>query len=105
MIAYVVRRLVGSLVVVLGVSLIVFGFLHLSGDPVLLLVPSDATPETIASVRHALGFDRLLYEQYLRYLGGVLRGDLGTSLRMNQPALDLVLQRLPPPLNCRWPPC
>ncbi|MBI3969455.1 MAG: ABC transporter permease [Chloroflexi bacterium] len=92
---YVISRLVQAAIVAVGVTLIVFGFLHLSGDPVLLLVPSDASVETIAQVRRQLGLDRPLWEQYLRFLAGAVRGDFGDSLRMNRPALGLVFERLP----------
>jgi peptide/nickel transport system permease protein len=73
----------------------VFALVHLSGDPVLLMVPADASPELVASTRHALGFDRPLHEQFGRYLASVARGDLGTSLRINRPVAELIRERLP----------
>jgi ABC-type dipeptide/oligopeptide/nickel transport system permease component len=68
---------------------------HLSGDPVLLMVPADASPELIRTTRQALGFDRPLYEQFARYIGNVVQGDLGTSLRINRPVARLIGERLP----------
>ena len=76
-------------------SLVVFALVHLSGDPVLLMVPADASPDLVASTRHALGFDRPLYEQFGRYLAGVVQGDLGISLRINRPVARLIVERLP----------
>ena len=76
-------------------SLVVFALVHLSGDPVLLMVPADASPDLVASTRHALGFDRPLYEQFGRYLASIVQGDLGTSLRINRPVARLIVERLP----------
>jgi peptide/nickel transport system permease protein len=81
--------------VALGVSLVVFALVHLSGDPVLLMVSSDAPANVVAATRHALGFDRPLYEQYARYVTRAAQGDLGTSLRSSRPVVELIMQRLP----------
>jgi peptide/nickel transport system permease protein len=86
-------------VVGLGVSVAVFALVHLSGDPVLLMVSPDAPPDMVATTRHALGFDRPLYEQFARYLGHAVQGNLGTSLRMNRPVTTLILERLPATLH------
>ncbi len=92
---YLFRRLAQSLVVLLGISVVVFVILHLTGDPTLLLLPPDASAEEIAKFRRAMGFDDPLYLQYWRFLRGALRGDFGTSLRHDEPALGLVWQRMP----------
>ncbi|MBI4012459.1 MAG: ABC transporter permease [Candidatus Rokubacteria bacterium] len=92
---YLLRRLAQSLVVLLGISVVVFVILHLTGDPTLLLLPPDASAEEIAKFRRAMGFDDPLYLQYWRFLRGALRGDFGTSLRHDEPALGLVWQRMP----------
>ncbi|OWJ69102.1 ABC transporter permease [Inquilinus limosus] len=92
---YLLDRALQSLVVLLGVSAIVFFALHLTGDPAALMLPPDASREEIERFRVAMGFDAPLLLQYLRYLGAVLQGDLGTSLRFQQPVLGLVLERLP----------
>ena len=83
----------------LGVSVAVFALVHLSGDPVLLMVSPDAPPEVVTTTRHVLGFDRPLYEQFGRYLGNALQGNLGVSLRMNRPVTTLILERLPATLQ------
>ena len=93
--AFVLRRLVQSVFVLFGVSLFVFGLLQLSGDPVGLLLPPDATAQDRQVLERQLGLDRPIHVQYLSYAGGVLRGDLGHSLRSGQAALPLVLERLP----------
>jgi ABC-type dipeptide/oligopeptide/nickel transport system permease component len=92
---YVARRLLQSVVVVIGVTLISFIALQVGGDPTYLFVSERATTEEIAVVRHALGFDRPLPEQYLSFIAGVARGDFGQSLSYRQPALDLVLGAFP----------
>ncbi len=80
-------------------SVVVFALVHLSGDPVLLMVSPDAPPDVVATTRQALGFDRPLYEQFARYLGHAAHGDLGISLRMNRPVTSLILERLPATLQ------
>jgi peptide/nickel transport system permease protein len=92
---FVVQRMVWSVFVLFGVATAVFIILHLSGDPTALMLPADARPEDAARLRHAFGFDRPLPVQYVDFLAGLLRGDLGTSLRFQQPALGLVLERVP----------
>jgi|SRR5690625_436509 len=82
--------------VLLGITILVFGLVRLSGDPVSLLLPEDAPPEQIQQLRESMGLDRPIVVQYLNYLGGAVRGDFGTSLRYSgQPALEVVLERLP----------
>lgn len=92
-------RLWQSVIVLFFVVTISFGITRLSGDPVLLLVSPDATTEEIASARQRLGFDRPLVIQYAKYLSRAVQGDFGDSLRYNQPALGLVLERLPATLE------
>jgi ABC-type dipeptide/oligopeptide/nickel transport system permease component len=81
------------------VSVVVFALVHLSGDPVLLMVSPDAPPDVVTNTRHALGFDRPLYEQFARYLGNAAHGDLGLSLRMSRPVTTLIVERLPATLE------
>jgi ABC-type dipeptide/oligopeptide/nickel transport system permease component len=68
---------------------------HLSGDPVRLMVPTDAPPEVVADARHALGFDRPLWEQFARWSLRAAGGDLGESLRNHRPVAGLIAERLP----------
>jgi peptide/nickel transport system permease protein len=76
-------------------SLIVFAAIYVIGDPVTQLLPVGTSQQTIDRVRHELGFDRSLIVQYGTWLGNLLQGDLGNSLRLGQPALEVVLERLP----------
>jgi peptide/nickel transport system permease protein len=73
----------------------VFLILHLTGDPALLLLPPDATADDVARFRRDMGFDDPVAVQYLRFLKGALQGNFGDSLRHQEPAMGLVLERLP----------
>ena len=92
---YLLRRLAQSVLVLLGVSFVVFFILYLTGDPALLLLPPDATADEIQKFREAMGFNDPFIVQYGRFLGGALRGDFGQSVRHGEPAFPLVLERLP----------
>lgn len=92
---FIARRLLQSVVVILGVTLISFIALHAGGDPTYLFVSERATAEEIALVRQALGFDRPLPVQYLSFVADLARGDFGTSLSYRQPALGIVLGAFP----------
>jgi peptide/nickel transport system permease protein len=95
-IQFVARRLLATVPLLFFVSLVVFSFVHiLPGDPAVLFLGEEATPETLAKFRTRLGFDRPLVTQYIEWLGRALRGDLGRSLRTNQPVTEAILQRLP----------
>jgi ABC-type dipeptide/oligopeptide/nickel transport system permease component len=96
---YVARRLAQSLVVLLGISVVVFVILHLTGDPTLLMLPPDVSAEEVARFRRAMGFDDPLPVQYWRFLRGVLQGNFGNSLRHDEPALALVFERMPATLE------
>lgn len=95
MILFLARRLLQSLIAILGVMTLIFFLQRLSGDPVLLLVPQDASAADIERMRVALGFDRPLMVQYMAYLGDLLRFDLGQSIVQNVPVWDLIKSRLP----------
>jgi len=82
-------------VMLLLVALTAFLLAHLTGDPVRLMVPEDATERQIAELRHALGLDRSLAVRFTDYLAHALRGDLGPSLRYRKPTLSLILERMP----------
>ncbi len=96
---FLARRLAQALVVVLGVSFVVFLILHLTGDPAMLLLPPDATAEDIRKFREAMGFDDPFIVQYWRFLRGAAKGDFGESLRHGRPAMALVVERLPATLE------
>lgn len=92
----VVRRLLRSILVLIGVSVVVFGIVRvIPGDPVRLMLPIDATQEEVENFRVKMGFDEPIYRQYLIYMRGILNGDLGRSLRYRRPVMELVLERLP----------
>ena len=93
--SYLVSRLLQTILVLIGVTLLAFLTLHLAGDPTLLYVSERASDEEVAETRAKLGFDKPLHIQYLNYVGGVMRGDLGDSLRTRTPAFALVMERLP----------
>ncbi len=99
MIAFVVRRVLQSVLTVLGVMTASFALVHMSGDPTVLLLPLEATDQDIAQLRSVLGLDQPLPVQYVRFLGKALRGDFGTSLRDHTGALGLILERLPATLE------
>ena len=80
---------------VVGVSLVVFFVIRLGGDPTFLLLSADATEADRARFAREQGFDRPIYVQYAVFVKRALHGDLGRSLRYRQPALPLVLERLP----------
>ena len=92
---FIARRLLQSILVILGVTLLAFVALHMGGDPTYLYVSELATAEEIDRIRIALGFDQPLYVQYFSFLVNLVQGDLGTSLSYKTPALDVVLERFP----------
>jgi peptide/nickel transport system permease protein len=92
---FLVRRFLQSLLVLLGISFVVFGILYLTGDPTLVLLPPDATAEDVQRFREAMGFNDPFFVQYGRFLRGALRGDFGQSIRHGEPAFDLVVERMP----------
>jgi peptide/nickel transport system permease protein len=94
MLQYVIRRLLLSIPVFIGISIVSFFLVHLSGDPTDLVMPIDATEEARFAFRHKHGLDKPLWVQYYRFCFNIARGDFGTSLRFDQPAGRLVAERL-----------
>ena len=93
---YAVRRSLTIIPVLLGVSVLVFSFIHLiPGDPALTMLGERATPEKVEEVRRHLGLDRPIPEQYLIYLAKIVRGDLGISIVRGDPVLTDLLRRFP----------
>lgn len=92
---YALRRILQSTVVIIGVTLISFLALHMAGDPTNLFVSERASEEEIAATRAMLGFDKPLHVQYLTFLGRLLQGDAGRSITHRQPAMKVILERLP----------
>jgi peptide/nickel transport system permease protein len=91
---FIIERLIQSVVIVAVVSVIVFLFVHASGDPAALLVPEQATATDAANYRKALGLDRPIYEQYVQFMSHFWFSDTVKSFRFQQPLLPLVLQHL-----------
>ena len=92
MLAFVIRRVLQSVVVLFVMSLIVFSMINLVGDPVDMLVNPESLPDEIERVRRDFGLDQPVYVQYWRFLTGALSGDLGNSFVFGRPALALIIE-------------
>jgi len=95
MLNFLIRRLITAAIVVFGVVTMIFVLARLLGDPVTLMIQPGMTEADIAALRAGLGLDRPLWQQYAAFVGNALRGDFGVSPWQGQPALGLVLDRLP----------
>ena len=97
---YAIRRSLTVVPVLLGVSVLVFSFVHMiPGDPALTMLGERATPEKVAEVRARLGLDRPIWQQYVLYFGNVLHGDLGVSVVRGDPVTTDLLRRFPATLE------
>jgi ABC-type dipeptide/oligopeptide/nickel transport system permease component len=96
---YIFKRLWHTVYVIVGISIIAFFFIHLSGDPVMLMLPGDATEAEVEELREKLGFNDALVVQYGRFAANAIRGDFGESLYYHVPAMELILERLPASLE------
>jgi peptide/nickel transport system permease protein len=96
MFIFIIRRLLQMIPVLLGVVLVVFLIMQLvPGDPAVLLAGESASEEQVQEIRRQLGLDKPIMVQYFTYVGDIVTGDLGTSIRSNRPVLDEILVRLP----------
>jgi peptide/nickel transport system permease protein len=96
MLGFIGGRLLGTVPVIVILSIGVFLMLHLTpGDPVQIMLGQDADPQAVAALRAELGLDQPLPIQYVRWAGNALHGDLGRSIRTNQPVSDAIVSRLP----------
>jgi peptide/nickel transport system permease protein len=93
--AYFLQRLLQTLLTVFFLSVVVFGLARLSGDPVSIMAPAEASPEVLAQMRSDLGLDRSLAVQFWRFVSAASVGDFGESVKWNQPAAGMVLERFP----------
>lgn len=84
-----------SILLLLGVLVLVFFMVRITGDPARLMMPREASAEAVEAFRESMGFNRPILVQFADYFRGVLVGDFGKSLHFKTPALDLVLERLP----------
>src|SRR5699024_1463050 len=96
---YFVRRILQIIPVLFIISFIVFTLVFVAGDPVSLMLPDDAPPEAREELRETMGLNEPFFVQYITYVGDMIQGDFGDSYRFNQPALEVVLDRLPATLE------
>jgi ABC-type dipeptide/oligopeptide/nickel transport system permease component len=97
---FLARRLALTIPVLLGVATLVFSLIHfIPGDPAQAMLGEAAAQQDVDALRAKLGLDRPLLEQYGNFLGGVVRGDLGTSLRTSEPVTHAIIARLPATLE------
>lgn len=99
MLRYITKRLGHTLIVLIGVTLAAFLITRMTGDPVRLMAPLDATDADIELLRTQLGFNRPLYVQFIEYMKGVLILDFGDSIRHREPAMVMVFERMPSTLS------
>ena len=99
MIRYLIRRLLQSIIVIIGVTILSFVTLHLAGDPTNLYVSERASEEEFQATRKKLGFDRPLPVQYASYIVRLAQGDFGDSLKARRPAIEVIWERLPATLE------
>src|SRR4051812_25580680 len=99
MIPYLTRRAVHSAFALLGLLIAVFFLARLTGDPTDLFLPTDASREDRVEFAHKHGYDRPATEQFVRFVGDVMQGNLGFSLRKQRPAMDVVLEAYPTTLK------
>jgi ABC-type dipeptide/oligopeptide/nickel transport system permease component len=92
---FLLARVAQSILVLVGVMLLVFFMVRLTGDPAALMVSREASRETVDAFRKAMGFDRPLLIQFIDFIGRTIVGDFGTSLHYGTPTLPLILERLP----------
>lgn len=95
MASYAIRRLIQMIPVLFIIVAVVFILMYVSGDPVILMLPENATPEEIEALRKALNLDKPFIIQFGTFLLNVLQGDFGNSFRYHQSAFSLVIERLP----------
>jgi ABC-type dipeptide/oligopeptide/nickel transport system permease component len=92
---YILKRIGQALITIIGISMVVFLLTHLTGDPVALMAPQNATLEDLQRIRIEYGFDKPIYVQYWKYIFNVVQGDFGKSLQVNIPAIELFFDRFP----------
>lgn len=93
MVEYITRRFLQAIVVIVGVMMVVFFILMLTGDPARLMMGPQASEEQVQLMRKRLGLDQPIYIQFARYMARAARGDFGRSIRYNVPARDIVFHR------------
>lgn len=99
MLAFIIRRLLQSILVMLAVGFIAFSLFNFVGDPVSLMLPPEATQADREEVRKSLGLDQPFYVQFGTFLGNAVQGNFGISLRLGRPVSQLLVERLPATLE------
>jgi peptide/nickel transport system permease protein len=95
MFAFLLRKILDLIITMWGVCTIVFIALRVTGDPIDMMLPPEATDTMIQEMRHSLGFDKPLYVQYVEFIEGALCGDLGDSFFYHRPAVELIAHSMP----------
>jgi len=93
--SYLTRRLIHSIIIIIGISMVVFIISRMTGDPVSIMVDFTTPQEDRNIIRKELGLDKPIVVQYLIFLKKAVKGNFGKSIRYEEPALDLVFQRIP----------
>jgi peptide/nickel transport system permease protein len=96
---YVLRRLLHVIPVMLGISIVAFVLVRLTGDPASIMLPPEAPKETVEAFRREFGLDQPIIIQYVQFVWNAMRGDFGKSLRYREPVADLFLERVPATLE------
>ena len=91
---YIMQRLLMLIPILLGVTMLVFSLMHISGDPILLIYGTNLDQEIIAEKRHELGLDQPIYRQYLNWVGRAVRGNLGLSIRTHDYVWNMIRDRI-----------
>ncbi len=99
MLAFIIRRLLQSVLVMIAVGFIAFSLFNFVGDPVSLMLPPEATQADRDEVRKSLGLDEPFYVQFAKFVGNALQGNFGISLRLGRPVSQLLIERLPATLE------
>ena len=99
MLAFIIQRLLQSILVMIAVGFIAFSLFNFVGDPVSLMLPPEATAADRDEVRKSLGLDEPFYVQFAKFAGNALQGNFGISLRLGRPVSQLLIERLPATLE------
>jgi peptide/nickel transport system permease protein len=92
---YILGRFAQALLCIIGLTMIVFMLIRLSGDPVSMMLPLEATREEYEAMKIQLGLDRPIYIQYVNFISGIAKGDFGTSIRFQKPCLEMFMLKFP----------
>lgn len=95
MTTYILKRIVQVLPVMVGITVVAFVLVRLTGDPATFMLPPETPRETVEQFRRENGLDQPIYVQYVRFVGNAMQGDFGKSLRYREPVTTLFLERLP----------